>query len=40
MTMRYLLSDDKLTDAAVCDMNLDGNLNVIDFSIMKHELLK
>lgn len=39
MTMRYLLSDDKLTDAAVCDMNLDGNLNVIDFSIMKHELL-
>ena len=39
MTMRYLLSDDKLMDAAVCDMNLDGNLNVIDFSIMKHELL-
>ena len=39
MTMRYLLSDDKLTDAVVCDMNLDGNLNVIDFSIMKHELL-
>jgi hypothetical protein len=39
MTMNYLLSDGDLSDRAVCDMNLDGTLNVIDFSIMKHELL-
>lgn len=39
MTMKYFLSGGNLTDRDACDMNLDGNLNIIDFSLMKNELV-
>lgn len=39
MTMKYLISDGTIIDKEACDMNLDGTINVIDFSLMKNELI-
>ena len=40
MTIKYLLCDGNITDYYASDMNSDGTVNAIDFTLLKQQLIQ